>query len=87
VPTLLMYILAATLLLIFGVSLWNGSAFLSFTAIGMAVMVAFLILKTRKKKEQKNGGKATPQPLYVIKYFDNDELVFARAKSRLFVEK
>ena len=86
VPALLIYLLAATLLLIFDVSLWNGSAFLSFTGIAMVVILGFLLMKPRKNRTKKGQTNATPQPLYVIKYFDNDELVFAKAKSRLFVE-
>lgn len=87
VPVLLAYLLVATLLLIFNVSLWNGSAFLTFTAFGTLAMLVFFILKpSRKRREKKEQGKAKPQLLYVIKYFDNDELTFAKAKSRLFVE-
>ena len=84
VSVLLVYLLVASLLLIFNVSLWNGSAFLAFTSIGVVVMLAYLFLKPSKKGAAKKG-KANP--LYVIKYFDNDELTFTKAKSRLFVEK
>ena len=87
VPVLLIYLLAATLLLIFNVSLWNGSAFLSFITIGVVLMLIYLFLKPGQKARAKKGQtKAAPQPVYVIKYFDNDELTFAKAKSRLFVE-
>ncbi|OQP46589.1 hypothetical protein [Niastella populi] len=85
VPALLIYLLAAMLLPIFGVSLWNGKAFLSFTGIGVVVMFVFFQLKPRKKQAQKGQTDAAPRPLFIIKYFDNEELVFAKAKSRLFV--
>jgi hypothetical protein len=87
-PVLLIYLLVATLLLIFNVSLWNGSAFLYFTSIGSVVMLGYLFLKPSKKGKAKNGKANTrSKHLYVIKYFDNDELTFTKAKNRLFVEK
>jgi hypothetical protein len=73
VPVLLIYLLVATLLLIFNVSLWNGSAFLTFTAIGVVVMWGYLFLKPSKKSRGKKGkANGESKPLYVIKYFDND---------------
>lgn len=45
---------------------------------------SIVMLKSNKKKSATGGSKAS---LFVIKHFDNDELTFAKAKSRLFVEK
>lgn len=88
VPVLLVYLLAATLLLIFNVSLWNGSAFIAFTLTGIVVMLGYMFLKPSKKGRAKKGkASGQSQPLYVIKYFDNDELVFTKSKGRLFVER
>jgi hypothetical protein len=84
--SLIVYLLVATLLLVFSVSLWNMKGFLAFTSIGMVVLVVYMFLKPAKKGKNGGSGKQAA-PLYVIKYFDNDELTFTKAKNRLFVEK
>lgn len=84
--SLIVYLLVATVLLIFGVSLWSMKGFFAFTSIGTVLVVVRMFLKPAKKG--KNGESAKQAaPLFVIKYFDNDELTFTKAKSRLFVDK
>lgn len=84
---LLIYLLGATLLLVFGISLWNVSDFLSITLIGTAVGLVYIFSKAFIKGKTNEGKGAQATPLIVVKYFDNDELTFTKAKSRLFVEK
>jgi hypothetical protein len=49
------------------------------------IIITWMWLKLMRKKNK--PGEHTTTSLFVIKYFDNDELTFTRAKSRLFVEK
>jgi hypothetical protein len=85
--SLVLYLLVAMLLLIVGVSLWNWKGFIYSVGIGTVLLPAFLITQSRKKKRKAKAAGTSERLLYVIKYFDNDELTFAKAKSRLFVEK
>jgi hypothetical protein len=85
---IVLYLVVATVLLIFGVSLWNGKGFLYSVVIGTVLIPVYLITKSKKKQRKaKEAGAVSERPLFVIKYFDNDDLTFAKAKSRLFVEK
>jgi hypothetical protein len=84
---LLIYLLGATLLLVFGVSLWNVSDFFYITVIGTVVGLVFIFLKAFIKGKNNNAKGTHAAPPIVVKYFDNDELTFTKAKSRLFVEK
>jgi hypothetical protein len=85
---IVLYLVVATVLLIFGVSLWNGKGFLYSVGIGTVLIPVYLITKSKKKQRKaKEAGAVSERPLFVIKYFDNDDLTFAKAKSRLFVEK
>lgn len=85
VLALVLYVLSATALMIFDVSLWNWRSFLGFTGKAMLVLIfGFIVLMKRKKKGDTGGQQ---QPPVIIKYFDNDELTFTKAKSKLFVDK
>lgn len=83
IVTGVVYVLISTFMLLFGVSLWHVSTFISFLIAGPSIVVAFLIFSLVKGSKKHVSGAAVP----IIKYFDNDELTFIRAKSRLFVEK
>jgi hypothetical protein len=83
--SLIVYLVVAALLLVFSVSLWNVKSFFAFTSIGTVLVVVRMFLKPAKKGKNGTSDKQAA-PLYVIKYFDNDELTFTKAKSRLFVE-
>jgi hypothetical protein len=89
VAACVLYLLFATLLLLFSISWWNMKTFLEmvggFTITGTVVALykLFKDYATRKKEDR----KPNPNALFIIKYFDNDELTFARSKSRLFREQ
>jgi hypothetical protein len=87
--TICTYVLIAAFLLLFGVSLWHWKTFISFVLAGPVLLLVYLIVLYMKalKKRGRGNGKDKQTLLFIIKYFDNDELTFARAKSRLFVEK
>lgn len=84
---LFIYMLTAILLLMGHISLWNVRDFLLFTGIGTVVGLGFIFRKALSKGKKNRAAEGRSKvPLAVIKYFDNDELTFAKAKSRLFVE-
>lgn len=85
VLALVLYVLSAAVSGIFNVNLWNWRSFLGFTGKAMLVLIAGFILLVKRKKKASAGGGHKQVP-YIIKYFDNDELTFAKAKSRLFAE-
>lgn len=87
--TICIYVLIAAFLLLFDVSLWHWKTFISFVLAGPVLLLVYLVVLYRKalKKRGPGNDKGKQTLSFIIKYFDNDELTFARAKSRLFVEK
>jgi hypothetical protein len=87
--TICIYVLIAAFLLLFGVSLWHWKTFISFVLTGPVLLLVYLVVLYSKalKKRGRENGKSKQVLSCIIKYLDNDELTFARAKSRLFVEK
>ncbi|WP_205508666.1 hypothetical protein [Longitalea arenae] len=85
VPGILLYLLVAAFLFTFAISIWSYKPFLYFALSGPVLAAVVLIPQYMRAKKQKRSG--TKSPPYVIRYFDNDELSFAKSKSRLFVEK
>lgn len=85
IVTSCVYVLVSAFMLLFGVSLWHMRTFISFLVAGPSIMMAFIVFAWIKSMKKKHQGYIPNVP--VVKYFDNDELTFTKAKSRLFVEK
>lgn len=77
--TTFIYIVVAFLLGLFHVRLFTWKIYFSFVLILSALIIMYMGYKIMRAQNLKAGA-----PLFVIKYFDNDELTFTKAKSRLF---
>ena len=84
VPGVVLYLLVTAFLWTFGISFLKLVPFILF-ALSCPFFYSLLYLRQylQLKKARKSG---ITRQQYIIKYFDNDELTFVKAKSRLFVE-
>lgn len=84
IAALFFYALVAAFFYTFDISLWNWKAFSIFVFTGPVILLVAASIKMNAAKRKFNAGEGTIR--FIIKYFDNDELTFTKAKSRLFVE-
>lgn len=80
--TTFIYTVLAFVLGLFHVRLFTWKIYFSFVLIVSGIITLYVGYKILRAQNLKAGTS-----MFVIKYFDNDELTFTKAKSRLFVEK
>lgn len=85
IPGVVLYLLITALLWTFDISFLNWVPFILFALSGPVIFMLLYLSQYLKMKSELRSGKPLEQ--YIIKYFDNDEVTFVKAKSRLFVEK
>jgi hypothetical protein len=91
IAAIFFYALVGAFFYTFDISLWNWKAFSLFVFTGPVIMLVMAYIKLNAAQRKLN---AAPQKFnegegivrFIIKYFDNDELTFTKAKSRLFKE-
>jgi hypothetical protein len=82
IASLFFYALVGAFFYTFDISLWNWKAFSLFVFTGPVIMLVGAYVKLNTARRKFNTGEIDVR--FIIKYFDNDELTFTKAKSRLF---